>query len=64
MEEVISVDVKIDRVIDHGTIVQLFGHDDEGDAQIISFDHRMFQIMWDDLNDAQQSGEAFIEIDW
>lgn len=39
--------LQVDRVIDHGTVVQLIGrYADDGELAIVHLDHRPFQDFW------------------
>ncbi len=51
---------KVESVTDHGSIIQMLVITDQGKLYPVSFDHRMFYNMWEDLGRVNLNGQKVI----
>jgi hypothetical protein len=55
-----SIQGKVESVIDLGSIVQMLVVTDQGRLYPVSFDHRMFFNMWEDLGRVNLKGQRVV----
>jgi len=54
--------VKLAKVINQGSLIQVLALDKSDRLQSIPFDWRMFELMWENLSNEQKKGKDWVEI--
>jgi len=54
--------IKITGIVNEGSLIQVLGTDEKGNFCSIPFDWRMFQQMWECLDEKQKKGKKFVHI--